>query len=127
MLNHPVFDKLKSLTFYGSFFYEPICTGEPDAFQRLQQHLGLIFLLGPRVFGWRSGCLRFSIQQTNGVLAGVTADFAKLVQDRLFRGPIALSIALLDGLQIGSSFVFSYGGNPLDFGYTQCEATTRFY
>jgi hypothetical protein len=68
----------------------------------------------------------FSIQQTNGVHAGIAADLAKLVQDHLLRGPIALSIALLDSLQIGSSFVFSHGGNPLDFGYTQCEATTRF-
>jgi hypothetical protein len=89
MLNHPTFDKLKSLKILRYFFYEAICTGEPDAFQRLHQHLGLIFLLGPGVFGWRSGCLRFSIQQTNGVLAGVTADFAKLVQDRFF---VALSL-----------------------------------
>ena len=75
-----------------------LIAGEPDALQRLQKNLGLIFSLGPRPFDWSDGWLCFSIQQTNRELASVTADLAKLVQDRLFRRSIALSIALLDRL-----------------------------
>lgn len=86
----------------------------------------MIFSLEPgRVIREAAG-FGFPIQQPNDVLAGVAADFAKLIQDRLFPESVAFAIALLDDLQIGSSFVFSHGGNPLDFGYTQCEATTPF-